>query len=250
MATNKKEMIAQLVEDARRFKFCGPSDDPDEQTSVTTGYRHVVIQLKRLAGPLLPEAERLRLNSLEVEVNNIYSAYEAHAEIQTLLPDIEAALEHSNEAGLAIGTSAWIVDPSLIDRLAQTSSTAVDIEFLVRLCKEINSSFAHGNIVATALVMRAVLNYVPPAFGQGTFEQVVAHIGRSLKDSFGHLENGLRKIADFHTHRRIGSGDFYPSVAQVEPYKPQFELLLQQVVAKVGAGDAGETGTAPDHAGK
>lgn len=250
MATNKKEVIAQLVEDARRFKFCGPSDDPDEQTSVTAGYRHVVIQLKRLAGPLLPEAERLRLNSLEVEVNNIYSAYEAHAEIQALLPDIEAALEHSNEAGLAIGTSAWIVDSSLIDRLAQTSSTAVDIDSLVRLCKEINSSFAHGNIVATALVMRAVLNYVPPAFGQGTFEQVVAHIGRSLKDSFGHLENGLRKIADFHTHRRIGGGDFYPSVAQVEPYKPQFELLLQQVVAKVGAGEADEPGPAADGGGK
>jgi hypothetical protein len=55
-----------------------------------------------------------------------------------------------------------------------------------------------------------------------------------LKDSFIHLENGLRKIADFHTHRRIGGGDLYPSVAQVEPYKPQFELLLQQVVARVG----------------
>src|SRR6516162_9575493 len=79
MATNKKEMISRLIEDARSFRFCGPSDDPDEQTSVTAGYRHVVIQLKRLAGPLLPEAERTRLNSLDVEVNNIYSAYEAHA---------------------------------------------------------------------------------------------------------------------------------------------------------------------------
>ncbi|MGZ5374790.1 MAG: hypothetical protein ACXWDK_11040 [Aeromicrobium sp.] len=84
--------------------------------------------------------------------------------------------------------------------------------------------------------MRAVLNYVPPLFGQKTFPQVVANIGRSLKDNFDHLENGLRKIADFHTHRRIGPAESYPSNAQVEPFKPQFELLLQQVVARVRAG--------------
>jgi hypothetical protein len=236
MATSKKVIIAQLVEVARRFRFCGPSDDPDEQTAVTAGYRHLVIQLKRLAGPLLSEAERLRLNSVEVEIDNIYSAYEARAEIDALLPDIDAALERCDEAALATGMSAWIVDPSLIDRLAQKSPATVDVEFLVKLCKEINSCFAHGDIVATTLLMRAVLNYVPPVFGQGTFEQVVASIGKSLKDSFGHLENGLRKIADFHTHRRIGGGDFYPSAAQVEPYKPQFELLLQQVLAKIHSG--------------
>lgn len=244
MATSKKVIIAQLVADARRFRFCGPSDDPDEQTAVTAGYRHLVIQLKRLAGPLLSEAERLRLNSVEVEINNVYSAYEAHAEIESLLPDIEAALEQCDEAALATGTSAWIVNPSLIEGLAQTSSSTVDVEFLVKLCKEINSCFAHGNMVATILLMRAVLNYVPPVFGQGTFEQVVANISRSLKDSFGHLENGLRKIADFHTHRQIGGGDLYPSAAQVEPYKPQFELLLQQVLAKVHSGSRRSTGRA------
>ncbi len=98
------------------------------------------------------------------------------------------------------------------------------------MCREINSSFAHGNLFATVLLMRAVLNYVPPLFGRETFSQVAANIGRSLKDSFDDLENGLRKIADFHTHRRIGPTEVYSSPAQVEPFKPQFELLLQQVV--------------------
>jgi len=233
MATHKKSVIAQLLRDIRQFKFCGPSDDPDEQTAVTVGVRHLVIQLKRSAGPILPESLRLRLETVEVEVDNIYSVYEANAEIEALFPDIEAALEHSTESAFAVGTSAWIVDSALIDRLSQTSSLTVDIEFLVRLCKEINSSFAHGNIVATVLVMRAVLNYVPPAFGQSTFEQVVAHTSRSMKDNFDHLEKGLRKVADFHTHRRIGADGLYPSVAQVEPYKPQFELLLQNVVSNL-----------------
>jgi hypothetical protein len=45
----RKEIIADLIESARNFRFCGPSDDPDEQTAVTAGYRHLVIQFKRAA---------------------------------------------------------------------------------------------------------------------------------------------------------------------------------------------------------
>jgi hypothetical protein len=77
--------------------------------------------------------------------------------------------------------------------------------------------------------MRSVLNNVPPVFGYDTFGQVAANAGKSLKDSFDHLENGLRKIADFHTHRKIAVTESYPSGAQVEPFKPQFEMLLQEV---------------------
>ena len=86
---------------------------------------------------------------------------------------------------------------------------------------------------STALLMRTVLNLVPPVFGHDTFSQVVANVGKSLKESFEHLENGLRTVADFHAHRKIAASESYPSVAQVEPFRPQFELLLQQVEARL-----------------
>ena len=44
MRSSRKKMITGLVDDARRFRFCGPSDDPDEQMAVTTAFRHLVIQ--------------------------------------------------------------------------------------------------------------------------------------------------------------------------------------------------------------
>jgi hypothetical protein len=232
----KKSRLVEMIDAARNFRFCTPSDDPDEQTAVTTGYRYVLVQIQRLATPLLPEAEASRLNAIAVDVDSVYSAYDAKAELDALLPDIEAALEQADESVLAVGGSAWIIDPALIDQLSTATSPDLDVTFLVRMCREINSCFAHGNLVATTLLMRAVLNYVPPLFGQESFPQVVAHIDRSLKDSFNHLENGLRKIADFHTHRRISPTEFYPSPAQVEPFKPQFELLLQQVVVRMQAG--------------
>ena len=91
MSKSKKQIIADLIEQAREFHV-GPSDDGDKETAVTSGYRHLVIQFKRLAGPILPEAAASRLNAIDVEVNDIYSALDAKAELEALLPDIESAL--------------------------------------------------------------------------------------------------------------------------------------------------------------
>jgi pyrimidine deaminase RibD-like protein len=93
MDSKKKEHIKRLIAEARDFRFCGPSDDPDEQTAVTAGYHYLVVQFKNLAGPILPETLSARLSSIKVDFDNIYSAYEARAEIDSLLPDIESILE-------------------------------------------------------------------------------------------------------------------------------------------------------------
>jgi hypothetical protein len=93
LSTAKREIISTTIAQIRKFRFCGPSDDPDEQTAVTAGYRHLVIQLQRLAGPILPDDVASQLNALDVEIDNLYSAYDASSEVNALLPDIESALE-------------------------------------------------------------------------------------------------------------------------------------------------------------
>jgi hypothetical protein len=235
MATTKREIVADLILQAQSFRFCGPSDDPDKQTAVTSGYRYLVVQFKRLAGPMLPEEQASRLNSINVEIDDLYSAYDAKAELDALIPDIETVLEFADNIGASAGVNMCIVEPSLIARLAEKKSNAVDVGTLIKMCREINSSYAHCNILATVLLMRTVLNHVPPVFGHENFTQVVANAGRSLKESFEHLENGLRKVADFHAHRKITASESYPSIVQVEPFKPQFELLLQQVETSLSA---------------
>ena len=84
--------------DVRNYRFCGPSDDPDEQTAVTLGYRHLLVQLQRLASPMLPEAVAFRLNALDIEVDNLYSVFDASAKIDALLPDIEGTLDSLDAA--------------------------------------------------------------------------------------------------------------------------------------------------------
>ena len=84
--------IREAIEQHRSFKFCGPSDDLEEITAVTMGYRHLVVQIQRLAGPILPEPAASLLRSLGVEIDDLYSAINAHSEIEALILDIEEAL--------------------------------------------------------------------------------------------------------------------------------------------------------------
>src|ERR1019366_8066109 len=48
VTTAKKEILVGLIESARKFRFCSPSDDLEEVWGVTTGYRSLFTQIKRL----------------------------------------------------------------------------------------------------------------------------------------------------------------------------------------------------------
>jgi len=95
---SKRERILNIVKDIRGFKFCGPSDDPDEQTSVCVGYHYLLTQLKRMATQFLPESIGKSLNRIEVEMNNVISVYEARAEVYALLSDIERIIQDADES--------------------------------------------------------------------------------------------------------------------------------------------------------
>ena len=55
MAMEKKlELVEELIDNIRKFRFCGPGDEVEEIFGVTAAYRDIVIRLQRIAGPLLP----------------------------------------------------------------------------------------------------------------------------------------------------------------------------------------------------
>ena len=85
MRSERIKRIREVISAIKKYQMCGPGDDPDQVTNVTIGFRSLVIQLKRLAGPLLPESIAGRLESINPEVNDIYSAYEAASELSPLV---------------------------------------------------------------------------------------------------------------------------------------------------------------------
>ena len=209
-------MVAELIEDARRFRFCGPSDDPDEQTAVTSGYRYLVTQFKRLAGPVLTSPSASRLNAIEVEIDNLYSAYDAKAEIDALLPEIEAALERLEDDGklpLSPDGMAIVADSRIVELRTLTS---VDFDFRkhVRLCEEMQLAYGQQCYYATTMLIRGLLDHVPPVFGFKTFNEVANNYaggGKSFKEAMHHLENASRKIGDAHLHMPIRKSETLPT---------------------------------------
>ena len=125
----KLQKIREIIDNLHSFGFCGPGDDLEEITAVTAGYRHLVVQLQRLAGPILAEPAASRLDSLNVEIDHIYSVYEARPEIEVIILDVEEAIESvaSSKRPPPVSTpSTWPPIPALSKVGLEGNRTSID----------------------------------------------------------------------------------------------------------------------------
>jgi hypothetical protein len=226
----RKSRLLELLRDLKTLRLCGPSDDPDEQTSVIESYRYLLINIKVSSTGIVSFETKQQLDELKPEaIETIYDVYSSKAYLDAIATDVAHDVENVTE----MPGGPHLISPDLIKALREVKPNAFDASRLAEYCREINSGFAHGNLISCLLLMRAVLNHVPPIFGHTDFSQVVANVGRSLKDNFEHLDEGLRKIGDLYTHQHMRKKDHLPTPGQVEKFGPQFELLLQEVLTRL-----------------
>jgi len=64
-----------------------------------------------------------------------------------------------------ISTSDCYVEPSRIDGLSSINAPAFDQSRLIALCHELNVAWQHGCHHSVAMLVRAILDHVPPVFG-------------------------------------------------------------------------------------
>jgi len=151
----------------------------------------------------------------------------------------EILIELEGSAGIADRTDSDIkgdtandayVHPDRIIELGSIKSEEYDLRKLVRLCEELNICFERKCYLASAMIVRAILDHVPPIFGYVAFKQVAAnYAGASFKDSMARLENSLRNIADGHLHRPIRKSEVLPNRTQVY-FGQDLDVLLAEVV--------------------
>jgi hypothetical protein len=211
----RKSRLREALHDLDTLRLCGPSDDPDEQTSVIESYRHILIHIKVPSKGVVSTETQAMLDEQEpLKIESIYDVYSSKAYLDAISSDIASDLENTEMS--ETGSRTPVISPVLIKALREAKPNSFDASRLAEYCREINSGFAHGNLISCILLMRAVLNHVPPVFGHTDFSQVVANVGRSLKDSFEHLDESLRKIGDLYTHQHIRKKDHLPTPGQVE----------------------------------
>jgi hypothetical protein len=123
------------------------------------------------------------------------------------------------------------VDSQRIGELRSVRSQEFDLTKLIQLCEELNRTYGAGCYLATVMLLRAILDHVPPIFDCQSFAQISSNYkgGRSFKEAMASLENSSRRIADGCLHGQIRARETLPNKTQVD-FKPGLDLLLAEVV--------------------
>lgn len=123
------------------------------------------------------------------------------------------------------------VDSSRLAELRAINSRAWDVRRLIRLTEELNSAYAHDCYMSVAMLVRAIVDHIPPIFGCATFNEVANNYSgaKSFRGSMQHLNLSLRNVADSHLHVQIRPSEVLPTGAQID-FQADLDVLLGEVV--------------------
>ena len=129
----------------------------------------------------------------------------------------------------AIGARLDFVSAVRIREISTSRSTRFDVARLARMLEELNIVAAHECHICTAMLVRAIVDHVPPIFGKNSFSDVASqHGGKSFKEHMSHLDKSLRKVADGHLHQQIRRSESLPMPQQIA-FGPALDALLAEV---------------------
>jgi len=131
--------------------------------------------------------------------------------------------------------SGVYVDPSRLKQLHAIRSEKFDLVKLIKLCDELNESYDDGSFFAVAMLVRAILDHIPPIFDCNSFAQVASNYGgsaktfQSFRKSMEHLLNSSREISNRHLHSQIRSKEELPNKTQIN-FANDLDVLLEEIV--------------------
>lgn len=131
-----------------------------------------------------------------------------------------------------LGTSVKenYVDPKRIDELNGIDDEDFDFTKLVTFLSELNIAYSHGLILAIPLLVRAIIDHIPPIFVKENFADVCGSYGtHSFKESMKHLNDSSRKIADSYLHSQIRRQENLPNKTQIN-FRNDLDVLLQEII--------------------
>ncbi|MFQ5787791.1 MAG: tyrosine-type recombinase/integrase [Thermodesulfobacteriota bacterium] len=126
------------------------------------------------------------------------------------------------------------VSEKRINELAEISSAEYDLTKLLELLREINVSYRYQMYLSIAMLVRSVMDHIPPIFGTKKFSEIANNYEgtRSFKKSMLHLNNSLRNVADSFLHTPVRRAETLPSFVQVD-FRADVDVLLSEVVITI-----------------
>lgn len=153
-----------------------------------------------------------------------------------IVEPLAAELDQDIPAPRRTGAAAPFVAPERIEELRDASPDEYDLRKLVRLCEELNGAWERHAFFSVAMLVRAVLDHVPPIFGFQTFVEVANNYsgGKSFKIVVGRLQETSRSVANLYLHATVRREESLPNARSVD-VSVEFDQLLAEVERIVGA---------------
>jgi hypothetical protein len=200
-------------------------------------FKRLAIQAKSQIDEALGHANDFSLNLIHA-INSGSGGFfggPSYAAVSEAAEIVRGAASHvdrkrSLPATLMLGAPPYI-DPSVIAALRSISGGSWDFTRLSELCRELNVVSGNECYMATAMVVRAIVDHVPPVFRCKTFAEVASSYGgsRSFKEHMAHLDKSLRKVADGYLHTQIRQREGVPTSVQVD-FRAALGELLGEVI--------------------
>lgn len=172
-------------------------------------------------------ADHALVNALD-GLNRFHTRGGLNADVARLPPTIRVQLD--------------FVNSGRIREISANRTRRFDVTRLVQMLEELNIVAANDCHIATAMLVRAIVDHVPPIFGKISFSDVAGqHGGKSFKEHMSHLDKSLRKVADGHLHQQIRRSESLPTEQQIA-FGPALDALLAEV-ARLLKDEATQAGT-------
>ncbi|MGZ4969789.1 MAG: hypothetical protein ACXV8U_03755 [Methylobacter sp.] len=149
------------------------------------------------------------------------------------LPPIEERLDElltQFEKSLPNSKTHPYVAEERIAELTEIENTAFDNAKLIRLLRELNVAYHNDAHFTTGILVRAVIDHIPPIFGFATFPEVANNYKgtKSFKSAMQRLNDSLRNLADSYLHVQIRKVESLPTLNQVD-FRAELDALLSEV---------------------
>jgi hypothetical protein len=103
------------------------------------------------------------------------------------------------------------------------------------MCDELNVAHDNDCFMSIAMLVRGIVDHVPPIFGCVSFNEVANNYSgaTSFKKSMQNLNHSLRNIADAYLHVQIRAKESTPTAVQVN-FSADLDVLLAEVLRIAG----------------
>ncbi len=116
-------------------------------------------------------------------------------------------------------------------RLTKIDNKDFDLSKLISLCKELDDNYSLENYHSCAMLLRAIVDHIPPIFDKINFDSVCAqHGSRSFKDIVKPLNETAKKIGHNYLHEQINKKVLVATETQVN-FQANLDTLLNEAAS-------------------